>query len=82
VTVWVRASLPRIRYDRLMAFGWKVLIELAILWVLVTAALQVAQVEDWNLLLTAVIVVVIAVGAYAMLWLAIPKRGELVEEIR
>jgi NADH-quinone oxidoreductase subunit H len=81
-TVWVRASLPRIRYDRLMAFGWKVLIELAILWVLVTAALQVAQVEDWNLLLTAVIVVVVAVGAYAMLWLAIPKRGELVEEIR
>jgi NADH-quinone oxidoreductase subunit H len=82
VTVWLRASLPRIRYDRLMSFGWKVLIEVAILWVLVTAALQVAQVEDWNLLLTAVIAVVIAVGAYAMLWLAIPKKDELVEEIR
>ena len=81
-TVWLRASLPRIRYDRLMSFGWKVLIEIAILWVLVTAALQVAQVEDWNLYLTAVITVVLAVGAYAMLWLAIPKRGELVEEIR
>ncbi|MDQ1384156.1 MAG: NADH-quinone oxidoreductase subunit, partial [Actinomycetota bacterium] len=36
VTVWVRASLPRIRYDRLMSFGWKWLIEIAILWVLVT----------------------------------------------
>ena len=36
-TVWVRASLPRMRYDRLMSLGWKWLIEIAILWVLVTA---------------------------------------------
>ena len=40
-TVWVRASLPRMRYDRLMALGWKYLIEIAILWVLVSAALVV-----------------------------------------
>ena len=33
-TVWVRASLPRMRYDKLMALGWKYLIEIAILWVL------------------------------------------------
>lgn len=36
--VWVRSTLPRIRYDRLMAFGWKVLFPLSLLSVLVTAA--------------------------------------------
>ena len=36
-TVWVRASLPRLRYDQLMGFGWKFLIEIAFLWVMVSA---------------------------------------------
>ncbi len=38
VFVWVRSTLPRIRYDRLMSFGWKVSFPLALLSVLVTAA--------------------------------------------
>jgi NADH-quinone oxidoreductase subunit H len=37
VFVWVRASLPRMRYDRLMRFGWKVLLPLALLNIAVTA---------------------------------------------
>lgn len=37
--MWVRASLPRIRYDQLMSFGWKYLIEIALLNILVTAAI-------------------------------------------
>lgn len=38
VFVWLRSTLPRIRYDRLMAFGWKVTFPVALLMVLVTAA--------------------------------------------
>jgi len=37
--IWLRATLPRLRYDRLMAFGWKVLLPVAVLNLLVTAAL-------------------------------------------
>ena len=36
--IWIRATWPRIRYDRLMAFGWKVLLPLSIAVVVVTAA--------------------------------------------
>jgi NADH-quinone oxidoreductase subunit H len=37
--VWMRSTLPRIRYDRLMAFGWKILFPLSLLCVLVTAVI-------------------------------------------
>jgi NADH-quinone oxidoreductase subunit H len=39
--IWLRATLPRLRYDRLMAFGWKVLLPLGLLNVLVTGGLIV-----------------------------------------
>jgi NADH-quinone oxidoreductase subunit H len=40
--IWIRATLPRLRYDQLMSFGWKVLLPLATLNVLVTAILVVS----------------------------------------
>jgi NADH-quinone oxidoreductase subunit H len=39
--IWVRATLPRLRYDHLMSFGWKVLLPLATLNVLATAVVLV-----------------------------------------
>ncbi len=41
IMIWIRSTLPRVRYDRLMVIGWKVLIPLATLNLLVTAALVV-----------------------------------------
>jgi NADH-quinone oxidoreductase subunit H len=37
--IWLRATLPRLRYDRLMAFGWKVLLPIATLNLVVTAVI-------------------------------------------
>jgi NADH-quinone oxidoreductase subunit H len=40
--IWIRATLPRLRYDQLMSFGWKVLLPLATLNLLITAIVVVA----------------------------------------
>jgi NADH-quinone oxidoreductase subunit H len=37
--IWIRATIPRIRYDRLMAFGWKILLPVGLLSVFLTAVL-------------------------------------------
>jgi len=39
--IWIRATLPRLRYDQLMSFGWKILLPLATLNLLVTAIIVV-----------------------------------------
>ena len=41
--IWIRATLPRLRYDQLMSFGWKVLLPLATLNALVTAIVVVTD---------------------------------------
>jgi NADH-quinone oxidoreductase subunit H len=40
--IWIRATLPRLRYDQLMSFGWKILLPLATLNLLVTAIVVVS----------------------------------------
>jgi NADH-quinone oxidoreductase subunit H len=42
IFIWIRATLPRLRYDQLMSFGWKILLPLATLNALVTAIVVVA----------------------------------------
>ena len=41
IFVWLRGTLPRMRYDQFMKFGWKVLIPVSLFWIMVVASLRV-----------------------------------------
>lgn len=47
VYLWVRATFPRYRYDQLMRLGWKVLIPVTIVWIIVTALMVVTHLKPW-----------------------------------
>jgi NADH-quinone oxidoreductase subunit H len=80
-TVWLRASLPRLRYDQLMDLGWKWLIELAFLWVMVSGVIIIAREEGWNGWVVAPLAGVGALLVLGVLRLSMPKPGEIVDEV-
>jgi NADH-quinone oxidoreductase subunit H len=43
--IWLRGSLPRMRYDQFMKFGWKVLIPLSLLWIAIVATVRAVSNE-------------------------------------
>ncbi len=47
IFIWLRGSLPRLRYDQFMAFGWKRLIPISLAWIVAVAVLRVAKLEGW-----------------------------------
>ncbi|MBA2325486.1 MAG: NADH-quinone oxidoreductase subunit NuoH [Actinobacteria bacterium] len=79
-TVWIRASLPRLRYDQLMDLGWKVLIEVAFLWIMVSSVIVIGRQEDWNMAFVIPAAVLGALAVYGVLYLSMPKRDELLEQ--
>src|SRR5258708_7550270 len=69
--IWVRATLPRIRYDRLMQLGWKVMVPLALIAVSWTAvSLVLGDIFNSSALyfgVSAVFFVVVAIGVFVLL---------------
>ncbi len=71
VMIWVRGTLPRIRYDRLMAFGWKVMLPLALLAVVWSSVTVILETELTSTAFIAMIIAgwVVFIGG-AGLWFA------------
>ncbi|KUJ65841.1 NADH-quinone oxidoreductase subunit H [Streptomyces albus subsp. albus] len=46
--IWIRASVPRVRYDQFMKLGWKVLIPISMVWLMLVATVRALRNEDYD----------------------------------
>jgi len=78
--IWVRASWPRVRYDRLMTFGWKILLPLSIAIAFITASgIVLADVYKNQLYFWAIPVVSILAGLFAVVMVSRELRRKAYE---
>ncbi len=67
--IWLRGTLPRVRYDQLMAIGWKVLIPVSIVWILLIATVRAWRLDTHNTIPYVVGgVVLVIIIALASMW--------------
>ena len=76
IFIWLRGSLPRLRYDQFMAFGWKRLIPISLVWILAVSTIRAVSLSEgfdrrWLL---------IGIGIIAVLFLVLFFVGESSDE--
>lgn len=76
VFIWLRGTLPRLRYDQFMQFGWKFLIPVSILWILIVSTARLFR-EDVSLTSTEILVGgAIAIGVLLLVTWLLSARAE------
>ena len=56
IYIWLRGSLPRLRYDQFMALGWKLLIPASLVWVLIAAVIRTLRNQGYEHWTTALVI--------------------------
>jgi NADH-quinone oxidoreductase subunit H len=77
--IWLRGSLPRLRYDQFMAFGWKVLIPASLAWIVMVATVRVLT-DEGGLGRNEALVIIGAVIAVFVVTMLIPENRKAREE--
>ena len=81
VFIWLRGTLPRMRYDQFMKFGWKVLIPVSLVWIMIVGAARQLKSDESvptrTLLIVAAILLVIGVGISYIFELRAQKRADI-----
>ncbi len=72
--IWLRGSMPRYRYDKLMDLGWKVLIPVGLVWVLMTAG-YVLLIQEGGLTATTRVILAGIAGLIAIALVVVPTAG-------
>jgi NADH-quinone oxidoreductase subunit H len=75
IFVWLRGTLPRMRYDQFMSFGWKVLIPISLAWIVAVTFIRKLRAEDM-LDQDVLVPVAIVVGVLALLTFLIPEKKD------
>ncbi|MEY9962171.1 NADH-quinone oxidoreductase subunit H [Streptacidiphilus sp. MAP12-16] len=80
--IWLRGTLPRLRYDQFMKLGWKVLIPVSLVWLVMVATFRALRDQGYSLGRDAIIAggVVVAVLLLSLVWDALRKKEQPVQD--
>ena len=74
---WLRGTLPRMRYDQFMAIGWKVLIPVSLLWIMIVSSTRSLRNQGYTQVATGLITVgaVVALILLFVMWRTVRARN-------
>jgi NADH-quinone oxidoreductase subunit H len=76
VFIWLRGSLPRLRYDQFMAFGWKRLIPISLVWIVAVATIRAVTLNGGIDRTQLMVVIGVMAVVFLILFMIPEKRGE------